>query len=172
MMQNNIRKQQLENELKEIQKMIKSYNDALNPLKVKIKQINGELEEIEVNSKIENGFSRELLEFYDRKVPSNNKNDYMSWCISKPALELFEKYADTDYWNRYQTYSFTDELWQAFTDKNWKDDDLDVRKEIIESFLEFDLQSFDGLTEDETKVIRDYMFIVNGITSNSFMFDW
>ena len=96
----------------------------------------------------------------------------MSWCISDRGLEIFESYVDQDYWNRYQTYNFTDELDEALINKDWSDDALEVREDIIKSLINLELTSFDGLTKDEIKVVNDYIIVCKGITSNNFKFDW
>lgn len=101
----------------------------------------------------------------------------MSWSISSRGLELFENYVSTDYWDRYQTYSFTDELDQALYDYDFYEDEEDdpsefIREDIIVSFLEKKLKSLEGLTEGELEIINDYMTICKGITSNNFKYDW
>ena len=101
----------------------------------------------------------------------------MSWCISATALELFEKYVNTDYWNRYESYCFTDELDQALIDYDFYENEDDVpenfiREDVIDSFINSELKSLNDVTPGELKIIQDYIKICKGITQNNFKYDW
>lgn len=165
-------KEQIQTELKELSVLISELNQQLKPLTARKKKLQDELLQIEKAEKIAAGASPELIELQNLKIPAGKGDDYMSWCISQRGLEIFESYVDYDYWNRYQTYNFTDELEQALRDKDWAEDELDVREDIISSLIDLELTSFEGLTEDEINVVNDYITVCKGITSNNFQFDW
>lgn len=165
-------KEQIQTELNELTSLISELNQQLKPLTARKKKLQDELIQIEKAEKVAAGASPELIELQTLKIPAGKGDDYMSWCISDRGLEIFESYVDYDYWNRYQTYNFTDELDQALLDKEWSDDELDVREDIISSLINSELTSFEGLTEDEINVVNDYITVCKGITSNNFKFDW
>ena len=130
------------------------------------------IENIAKQKLLDNGAEKELIEFYTVKVPEGKGDDYMSWCISSRGLEIFESYVNIDYWDRYRTYNFLDELTDAFANKDWEEDKLGVREEIISDFLNNKLMSYKDLTEDEVKVIKDYIECVKGMSCQRFLFDW
>lgn len=168
---------QLKSELSNIEIQIKEIKNSLKPLESRKKEINTELERIKIQKEVDSGASKELLEFYKLKIPNGTGQEYMSWCISSQGLELFEKYVSADYWNRYETNCFTDELDQALYDYDFYEDEVDdssefIREDIIVSFLNQELKSLEGLTEGELEIINDYMTICKGIKENNFKYDW
>lgn len=172
-----MREQELNFELENLENKIKEIKDSLKPLESRKKEITNELSEIQIQKEVDSGASKELIEFYKLKIPKGTGKDYMSWCISDEGLELFEKYVSTDYWNRYETQCFTDELDQALFDYDFYEDELDdpsefIREDIICSFLQRELKSLDGLTVGELEIINDYMTICKCITSDNFKYDW
>lgn len=169
--------QELNNELSNIEKEIKVIKESLKPFESRKKEIKTKLEQIQFQKELDSGASKELLEFYNLKIPNGNGRDYMSWCISATALELFEKYVNTDYWNRYESYCFTDELDQALIDYDFYEDEDDVpenfiREDVIDSFINSELKSLNDVTPGELEIIQDYIKICKGITQNNFKYDW
>ena len=128
-------KEKIQTELNELEILISELNKKLKPLISKKKKLQDELIQIKKDEKIAAGASPELIELQNLKIPNGKGDDYMSWCISDRGLEIFESYVDQDYWNRYQTYNFTDELDEVLKDKDWSDDALEVREDIIESLI-------------------------------------
>lgn len=166
---------QLKGELSNIEIQIKEIKNSLKPLERRKKEINTVLERIQFQKEVDSGASKELLEFYNLRITNGAGQEYMSWCISSEGLELFEKYVSTDYWNRYQTYCFTDELDQALFDYDFCEDEDSpeyTREDIIVSFLNQELKSLEGLTEGELEIINDYMTICKEIKENNFKYDW
>lgn len=166
---------QLKNELSNIEIEIKEIKKSLKPLETRKKEINKKLERIQFQKEVDSGASKELIDFYKLKIPKGTGQEYMSWCISSEGLELFEKYVSTDYWNRYETNCFTDELDQALYDYQFVEDINSrkcVRECIIVQFLNQELKSLDDLTECELEIINDYMTICKGIEENNFKYDW
>ena len=164
--------QELKSELSNIEIQIKEIKNSLKPLERRKKDIQTAIENIAKQKLLDNGAEKELIEFYTVKVPEGKGDDYMSWCISSRGLEIFESYVNIDYWDRYRTYNFLDELTDAFANKDWEEDKLEVREEIISDFLNNKLMSYKDLTEDEVKVIKDYIECVKGMTCQRFLFDW
>ena len=164
-------KEKIQTELNELEILISELNKKLKPLIGKKKKLQDELIQIEKDEKIAAGASPELIELQNLRI-FMNEDDYMSWSISDRGLEIFESYVDQDYWNRYQTYNFIDELDEALIKKDWDENKLDVREDIISSLINLELTSFDCLTKDEIKVVNDYIIVCKGITSNNFKFDW
>lgn len=167
-----MREQELKSELSNIEIQIKEIKNSLKPLESRKKEILSAIENIAKQKLLDNGAEKELIEFYTVKVPEGKGDDYMSWCISSRGLEIFESYVNIDYWDRYRTYNFLDELTDAFANKDWEEDKLGVREEIISDFLNNKLMSYKDLTEDEVKVIKDYIECVKGMTCQRFLFDW
>lgn len=163
---------ELDTELKSVTAEIALIKEQLKPLESRKKDIQSAIENIAKQKLLDNGAEKELIEFYKVKVPEGKGDDYMSWCISRRGLEIFEYYVNIDYWDRYRTYNFLDELTDAFADKDWEEDELEVRAEIISDFLNNKLMNYKGLTEDEIKVIKDYIECVKGMTCQRFLFDW
>ena len=166
---------QLKSELSNIEKQIREIKNSLKPLENRKKDINKELERIQIQKEVDSGASKELIEFYKLKIPNGTGQEYMSWSISSQGLELFEKYVSTDYWNRYETNCFTDELDQALYEYDFCEDEDSLeytREDIIVSFLNQELKSLEGLTEYELEIINDYMTICKGIKENNFKYDW
>ena len=164
-------KEKIQTELNELDILISELNKKLKPLIGKKKKLQDELIQIKKDEKIAAGASPELIELQNLRI-FMNEDDYMSWSISDRGLEIFESYVDQDYWNRYQTYNFIDELDEALIKKDWDENKLDVREDIISSLINLELTSFDCLTKDEIKVVNDYIIVCKGITSNNFKFDW
>lgn len=167
-----LNEEELNSELKNIIAEIALIKDQLKPLETRKKDIQSTIENIAKQKLLDNGAEKELIEFYKIKVPEGKGDDYMIWCISDKGLEIFESYVDYDYFDRYRTYNFLDQLYDTLLDKDWSDDDLEVREEIIEKFLDHELLNYDGLSEDEITVIRNVIECVKGMKCQRFLFDW
>lgn len=167
-----LNEEELNSELKNVTAEISLIKEQLKPLEARKKDIQCVLENIAKQKLLDNGAEKELLEFYKIKVPEGKGDDYMSWCISDKGLEIFESYVNFDYFDRYRTYNFIDELDEAFSGKDWEEDKLEVREDIISDFLDNKLMNYKDLTEDEIKVIKDYIECVKGMKYQRFMFDW
>lgn len=167
-----LNEEELNTELKNVTAEIALVKKQLKPLELRKKDIQSAIENIETRKLLDNGAEKELIEFYKIKVPEGKGDEYMSWCISDRGLEIFESYVDSTYWHRYQTYDFLEQLDDELFNKNWVDDHLEVREDIISAFLNGELMSYEGLTKDEIKVIKDYIECVNGMKCSSFKFDW
>ena len=98
----------------ELQKELKKLYKEKEQLEKKIKTLETDYAKTKESEDIESGVDARLAKFYNHNVPSDENNDYMSWCISDEGCDIFEKYVRFDYLNRYETYYFTDLFYDSF----------------------------------------------------------
>jgi len=166
--------------IEKIESEIKKLNSEKSKIDLKLKPLKKELadfKQLEKNNALLNeGFDQELIDFYNYKVPCSTKADYYSWSIDESVEKYFDKLLDRSYMDRYQTYNFTEMLFDCASTEDINAvldiDELEITKETLELFLRKKLKNFNGLNEDEIASIKLLMKMVYGIESDYFKWDW
>lgn len=162
----------------ELQKELKKLYKEKEQLEKKIKTLETDYAKTKESEDIESGVDARLAKFYNHNVPSDENNDYMSWCISDEGCDIFEKYVRFDYLNRYETYYFTDLFYDSFFNELREQEENGDLKEgtvkIFEDILnsEHKLKSLDSLDEDAIQIFEELEKFYYGIKSDKFQFDW
>lgn len=157
---------------KELLADLKRIKKQRKELKLEMKAIQKKLKKIEKQKQTAEGIDPALIEFYSYKIPSNNNEDYMSWCISEKGLEIFNELVDTsDKFDRYNNYKFYDSIYN-YIEEYIEIETENVRSEIIKDFLNHKLKDFSSLSSEEEKLVKKIMKCIYCISSNKFKYDW
>ncbi len=164
----------IEQQIVELKLEKKRIDERLKPLEKELKRIK---EEEKINSLQMNGFSDELIKFYNYKIPSNNNNDYMSWCVQQDVSSYFSNMINDLDLNRYQTYLFTDIMQEYLDVDDWKnfleEYNATISIETLEKRIDTKtLKDIDQLPALEQNGVRLIIKMIYGITSNKFQWDW
>ena len=133
-----------------------------------------QLAQLKSTKLIELGFDHELVTYYQYKVPLNtNEADYMSWSISEEGLAIFNQFGNTEFLNRYETYSFQDIFFENLVDHLKRKSKLkNIKKSNLDLFLNGDLKSFEGLSIEETILFKLIIKFIYSIKYDNFKYDW
>lgn len=124
---------------------------------------------------INEGFSQEMLNFYDYEIPFSEEDTYMSWSVKESVLDYYTLIEDM-YLNRYQSYSFYELLHSNAEVKTlnsiFKNENGKITPETLDSLFKKELKTIEELSEEEQIAVKIIMKMIYGIKYDNFQYDW